>query len=77
MANSDDEVFRQIVKDALPGRMITNFVLIAEIVDEDSEQLSLFMSDRMTPWLAMGMLKSAEEMVSDSEYQMGGDYEDD
>jgi len=68
MENSDDKVFQQIVKDALPGRMISNFVLIAEIIDNDSEQLSLFMSDRMTPWLARGMMKSAEDMISDAEY---------
>lgn len=67
MENSDDSVFQQIVKDALPGRMITNFVLIAEIIDNDSEQLSLFMSDGMTPWLARGMMLSAETMVSDAE----------
>lgn len=71
--NNDDKVFQQIIKDALPGRMISNFVLIAEVVDGDSEQLSLFLSDRMTPWLARGMMKSAESMISDAEYSMEGD----
>lgn len=68
MPQDENEVFRQIVRDAIPGRMISNFVLIAEIVDDESEHLSLFTSDRMTPWLAKGMLKSAAEMISDAEY---------
>lgn len=73
MDNSDDKVFQQIIQDALPGRMISNFVLIAEVVDGESEQLSLFLSDRMTPWLALGMMKSAESMISDAEFTLNDD----
>lgn len=74
--NSDDRVFQQIIQDALPGRMVSNFVLIAEVVDGESEQLSLFLSDRMTPWLARGMMKSAESMISDAEFSLDGDDND-
>lgn len=74
--DNDDRVFQQIIQDALPGRMVSNFVLIAEVVDGDSEQLSLFLSDRMTPWLARGMMKSAEDMISDAEFSMDGDDSD-
>jgi hypothetical protein len=73
MASSDDEVFRQIVQEALPGRMVTNFVLIAEVIDDEYEHLSLFTSERMTSWLAKGMLKSAEEMISEAEYAEYGE----
>lgn len=65
----DDDAFASIIKAALPDRMITNFVLVAEIIDNDNEELSIFMSDRMTPWLAMGMLKSAEQIVKDGQGQ--------
>jgi len=67
MAIDDDDVFSQIVKDALPGKMITNFILVAEILDGNTENLSMFTSDSMTPWLAKGMLNSAIDMVSDAE----------
>lgn len=73
MESNDDKVFQQIIQDALPGRMISNFVLIAEVVDGESEQLSLFLSDRMTPWLARGMMKSAESMISDAEFNIDMD----
>ena len=65
--DSDEAAFESIIKHALPNRMITNFILVAEIVDNQNEELSLFMSDRMTPWLAMGMLKSAGEMVKEGQ----------
>ena len=71
MDNEDENTFQQIVKDAFPGKVITNFVLIAEVVDGRSEQLSLFMSDGMTPWLARGMMQSATDMIADAEYSFG------
>lgn len=77
MASEDDDVFSQIVKDALPGKMITNFIVVAEILDESTEHLSMFTSDRMTPWLAKGMLNSAIDMVSDAEDFAGFDDEED
>lgn len=77
MASEDDDVFSQIVKDALPGKMITNFIVVAEILDENTEHLSMFTSDRMTPWLAKGMLNSAIDMVSDAEDFAGFDDEED
>jgi len=57
------EVFEQMVRDILPSTVITNFVMIAEVVNDDGTDLSLTVSSNITPWLAMGMLKSAEEMI--------------
>lgn len=64
---NEEAAFEEIIRAAIPNRMITNFVLVAEIIDNDTEELSIFMSDRMTPWLAMGMLKSAGEMVKEGQ----------
>lgn len=65
--DNDEAAFESIIKHALPNRMITNFILVAEVIDNETEELSIFMSDRMTPWLAMGMLKSAGEMVKEGQ----------
>lgn len=72
--SNEDDAFASIIKDALPDKIITNFVLIAEIYDDDGEELTVFMSDKMTPWLALGMLKSATQTVtSQSRSQFSGD----
>lgn len=72
--SNEDDAFESIIKDALPDKIITNFVLIAEIYDDDGEELTVFMSDKMTPWLALGMLKSATQTVtSQSRSQFSGD----
>lgn len=77
MGSDDDKVFQQIIQDALPGKIISNFVLIAEVVDGNSQQtLSLFLSDGMTPWLARGMMESASDMVAEAEYGFGDDDDD-
>ena len=61
---NENDAFESIIKEALPNKMITNFVLIAEVIDSKTEELSIFMSDSMTPWLALGMLKSAMNTVT-------------
>ena len=72
--SNEDDAFESIIKDALPDKIITNFVLVAEIYDDDGEELTVFMSDKMTPWLALGMLKSATQTVtSQSRSQFSGD----
>ena len=76
MDSDEEKTFQQIVKDAFPDQVISNFVLIAEVVDGRSEQLSLFMSDGMTPWLARGMMQSATDMISDAEYSFRDDEDD-
>jgi 2-succinyl-5-enolpyruvyl-6-hydroxy-3-cyclohexene-1-carboxylate synthase len=66
MANSNEEIneiFREIVQKTLPEKLVVNFVVVAEIADETGSQLSLFVSDSMSPWLAHGMLEYAIDMV--------------
>jgi hypothetical protein len=65
MAENDDmnEIFRELVQKSLPEKLITNFVIVAEVADEDSSQLSIFVSDTMSPWLAHGMLEYAIDMI--------------
>lgn len=65
---SKDDELTQILKDVLPERLVTNYVVIAEIVDSVTQVLFLSLSDGMTPWLAHGMLRAAQEMIGSGEY---------
>ena len=71
MAEQNDEhmqeIFEQMVREILPSTVVSNFVMIAEVVGDDGTDLSLTVSSNITPWLAMGMLKSAEEMIATGE----------
>lgn len=67
-ASVDKEV-EELLRGALPQSLVTNFVLIAEIVSDSQQELVLTISDSMTPWLANGMLETAMEMMRAGEYQ--------
>lgn len=67
---NDKEQFEEIIRQVMPDRLITNFILIAEIVNGDDEELSVNVSNNMTPWLAMGMLGYAENMIKTREDEL-------
>ena len=60
----NENTFQDLIGSVLPDRLITNFIVVAEVMDSTNEELSIVMSDGMTPWLAVGMLKSAVDMVN-------------
>lgn len=60
----NEDLFQDLVESVLPDRLITNFLVIAEVMDDTNQELSIVMSDGMTPWLAVGMLKSAVDMIN-------------
>ena len=64
-----DKEIEELLRGALPQSLVTNFVLIAEIVSDSDQELVLTISDSMTPWLANGMLETAMEMMREGEYQ--------
>ena len=64
-----DKEIEELLRGALPQSLVTNFVLIAEIVSDSDQELVLTISDSMTPWLASGMLETAMEMMRAGEYQ--------
>jgi hypothetical protein len=71
MADNDegslDKLFEQLVREILPSTIITNFILVAEIVNDDGTDLNVTVSSTLTPWLALGMIRSAEEMITSGE----------
>ena len=64
-----DKEIEELLRGSLPQSLVTNFVLIAEIVSDSNQELVLTISDSMTPWLANGMLETAMEMMRAGEYQ--------
>ena len=71
VVEEDEEMveLRRVLRKTMSNRIITNFVIIAEVADEDGQALSLSVSDGITPWLAFGMLNSAVAMLGSGEYQ--------
>lgn len=67
MADFEDDDMPQIedlVAKAVPNKFIANFIVIAEVFNEHgSTELSLVTSEQMSPWLALGMIQTAEDMV--------------
>lgn len=63
MSYDDEEAFSELIRGAMPGRIISNFVLVCEVLTEDGSELSIATSDSMTPWLGNGMLQSAMNMM--------------
>jgi hypothetical protein len=56
-------VFIDMMKEAMPDKVVTNFVFVAEIVSNEDNRLNIITSNGMTPWLAQGMLNAAEDMI--------------
>lgn len=56
--------FLGMMRDAMPDRVIANFVFIAEVVSGQENELSVVTSNGMTPWLAQGMMQAAGDMIA-------------
>lgn len=72
MANDNNDqllnsLFKELVKDVIPEAVITNFIIIAEVVSDEGTDLSLTVSPNLTPWLALGMTRSADQMIVSGE----------
>jgi len=62
------EELQKLMRLSLPTKLVTNFIIVAEVMDEESQDLQLIISDGASPWLAFGMLNSAMSMLSSGEY---------
>lgn len=75
--DNQNNAFLDIVKKAMPEKLIANFIIVAEMVDGTNTELSIFVSESMTPWLASGMLQSAIDLVADGQQSIIEDDDDD
>lgn len=72
-----DPTFREVLNAAMPDAVITNFIFVAEIVKENGTEMTIAMSDGITPWLAKGMLECAKDLISEGSFSDSGDEDDD
>ena len=56
--------FLNIMKDAMPDKVIANFIFVAEVVSGQDSELSVVTSNGMTPWLAQGMMSAAGGVIA-------------
>jgi hypothetical protein len=61
------EQFEHLIRDILPEKLVTNFIIIAEVANNESSELSVSVSTGMSPWLANGMLDCASEIIMSGE----------
>lgn len=77
--HEDDLEFSKMIRSAMPGRVISNFIAVYETLTEDGVDLRVITSDSMTPWLGLGMLQSAMNTLQGAEeiYMFGDMGEED
>lgn len=64
----DEKDFAGLISDAFPEQVITNWIIIAEVVDNDSRDLHMGTSEGMTTWLGAGMMDCAKEILMSREF---------
>lgn len=70
------KLFDYLINNLLPSRLVTNFIVVAEVVDNENSELSLSVSDGLTPWAAEGMLRYAQRMVRTGDFETPVEQED-
>lgn len=69
------EQFEHLMRDILPSRLVTNFIIIAEVAGNEASELSVSVSSGMSPWLANGMLEYASDIIMSGECSYPGEPE--
>lgn len=77
MQEEDDQtlqnLFNSIMKNIMPSRLVTNFIIVAEVANEDTSELSVSVSEGLSPWAADGMLRYAQQMVMTGDFNRSDD----
>lgn len=63
---AEDNIFSTFIdmmRASMPDKVITNFIFVAEVVGSQNNELGVISSNGMTPWLAQGMLTSAQDIL--------------
>lgn len=68
MAEEDNIDFSKMVEDALPNRLISNWIIIAESITAEENDLHVVSSPNMTSWLAQGMINCAGDIILTNSY---------
>lgn len=70
MSENEDFDLSKIVGDVFPQKMISNWIVVAEIVTDDNKFLAVDTSEDLSLWLASGMLKCAEEIIREDHFDL-------
>lgn len=62
--------FAEMIRRAGKTSVVANFVVVAEVVDGESSEIVISLSDGITPWLADGMLRAAGDMVAQGKWEI-------
>jgi len=62
-------LFESMMSQVLPSRLITNFIIVAEVVGDDGSEIAVTLADGLTPWAADGMLRFAQQIVTSDEFE--------
>lgn len=77
MQEDDDQtlqnLFNSIMKNIMPSRLVTNFIIVAEVADEETSELSVSVSEGLSPWAADGMLRYAQQMIMTGDFNRSED----
>jgi len=77
MQDDDDQtlqnLFNSIMKNIMPSRLVTNFIIVAEVADEETSELSVSVSEGLSPWAADGMLRYAQQMMMTGDFNRSDD----
>jgi len=77
MQEDDDQtlqnLFNSIMKNIMPSRLVTNFIIVAEVADEETSELSVSVSEGLSPWAADGMLRYAQQMLITGDFNRSND----
>lgn len=63
MSENEDFDLSKLVGDVFPKKMISNWIVVAEIVTDNNKFLAVDTSEDLSLWLASGMLRCAEEII--------------
>jgi hypothetical protein len=58
-----DDAIERLLKESMPDSIITNYIAIVEVLDDEGRKLRLSMSEGMTPWLALGMFQGGSRII--------------
>ena len=61
--------FQAMINDSMPDALVSNYIIVAEVVSEDGTDLQMLLSDGITPWLASGMLEFASDMLFTGQHE--------
>jgi hypothetical protein len=72
-----NDAIERLIKESMPDSIVTHYIAIVEVMEEEGQRLRLVLSDNMTPWMAIGMLEGGTRMIDAYGHEDFDPYEED